>query len=469
MEESFHGVVAFALMAAMLVAGGLLRKSFSFFRHSLIPAAILGGIVGFILLNLELIPGYSSGDFTTLTFHFFTLSFMSLCLTGNSKDKSLSGGSIIRGGIWLTLIWTASLGLQAVMGYGLIYAYDQITGSEVGPFLGAIVTHGFTQGPGQALTYGGIWENEYGIVNATQVGLIYASLGFLVAFVVGVPAARKIIKGGHNLNKKSSLDETFLSGFHSVNKPISTGRMVVHNANMDSFAWHLGLLALAYGITHIWLNFMQGVVAGYQPFGISLEVLFSHNMFFVHGLGVAVLMRLVIDKAGWESYVDDETLKRITGASVDFMVVGTIMSISFTVLYALLVPILLVAVAVTAATFVLAWYAGKLSGKLGPERAITSFGCCTGSTGTGLLLLRLVDADFSTSVAKELAFFNLAIVLVNLPVLYILAPIAPDLDASTYLLAFGATAVIPLLLMVLLIVKKPTGIANPQNVVGAVK
>lgn len=467
MEGSFHGIIAFALLAAMLVLGGLLRKRSVLLQKSLVPGCIIGGIIGFALLSLGWVPGYEASDFNSLTFHFFTLSFMSLCLTGSSKDSSLSGDSIVRGGIWLTLIWTASLGMQALIGYGVIVAYDQITGSQVGPFLGAIVTHGFTQGPGQALTYGGIWESQYGIVNATQVGLIYASIGFLVAFVVGVPAARKVINSGQNLNKKSSIDDSFLSGFYKNEAQHSAGRMVSHSANMDSLAWHLGLLAVAYGVTHIWLVVMQGVVAGQAPYGISLEVLFSHNMFFLHGLGVCVLMRLVIDKAGWAHLVDDETLKRITGASVDFMVVGTIMSISFAVLYALIVPILLVAVTVTIATFILCWYGAKLSGKLGPERALTIFGCCTGSTGTGLLLLRLVDADFSTSVAKELAFYNLAIVLVNIPVLFILSPIAPSLDATTYLMAFFATAVIPLLLMPLLLMRKQSlTVLRPQIAVG---
>lgn len=454
MESTFQGVVAFALMALMLVIGGVLRRHLPFLQNSLVPASILGGALGFILLAFDLLPGYSPNDFNSLTFHFFTLSFMSLCLTGSSKDKSLSGESIVKGGIWLTLIWTASLGLQALIGYGLIYAYDAVTGSQVGPMLGALIAHGFTQGPGQALTYGGIWENDYGIVNASQVGLIYASLGFLVAFFVGVPAARRVIRSGKNLNKKSGIDDDFLLGFFQKGAGQTEARLVTHSANMDSLAWHIGLLGFAYIVTHFWLQIMQVVVAGKAPFGISLSVLFSYNMFFIHGLAVCVLMRWIIDRKGWGHYVDDECLKRLTGASVDFMVVGTIMSISLAVLYSLIVPILLVTVAITLATFILCWYVGHWSGKLGPERAITSFGCCTGTTGTGLLLLRLLDADFSTSVAKELAFFNLAIVLINAPFLFIVTPIAPSLSPSTYLMTVAATAFIPLVLIPLLMMKK---------------
>ncbi|PKO50043.1 MAG: sodium:glutamate symporter, partial [Betaproteobacteria bacterium HGW-Betaproteobacteria-21] len=178
MESTFHGIIAFALLGTMLLIGSLLRTRIALFRNALIPASILGGIIGFAILSMGLVPGFSSSDFEGLTFHFFTLSFMSLCLTGSSKNSALSGGSIVVGGLWLTAIWVISLGVQGVLGYGVIVAYDQLTGSDLSPFLGALITHGFTQGPGQALTYGGIWERQFGIENATQVGLIYASLGF---------------------------------------------------------------------------------------------------------------------------------------------------------------------------------------------------------------------------------------------------------------------------------------------------
>ncbi|MFH7585284.1 sodium/glutamate symporter [Oceanimonas smirnovii] len=444
MESSFHGVIAFALMAGMLLIGGLLRNRFVLLRRSLVPASIIGGLIGFTLLSLNLLPGFTAGDFSTLTFHFFTLSFMSLCLTGRSKDSSLAGGSIVRGGLWLTLIWTVSLGLQGVIGYGVITGYDWLTGGDISAFLGAIVTHGFTQGPGQALTFGSIWESQYGIENAAQVGMIYASIGFLIAFVVGVPWARRVIRRQQNLNRASRIDDQFESGFYNPEQQPASGRQVTHGANMDSLAFHLGLLAVAYVLTHLWLLSARELTAGLSPLGINLDVLFSHNMFFIHGLGVSVLMRLVIDKAGLSARVDDETLKRITGSSVDFMVVGTLMSIKFAVLYALLTPILLVSLVITLVTLFGCWWMGRLSGRLGHERAITAFGCCCGSTGTGLLLLRMLDADFSTSVPKELAFFNLAIVLANLHLIFIFAPMAPSLSPLAYLMLFGGTALLAL-------------------------
>ncbi|WP_110686098.1 sodium/glutamate symporter [Salinicola aestuarinus] len=448
MGSTFHGVIAFALMAALLVIGSLLRSRLSWLRASLVPGSIVAGAIGFGALSLGWIPGYGPQDFTALAFHFFTLSFMSLCLTGSPPA---AGGSerqsVIGGGLWLTLMWTASLGVQAVIGYAVMSGFDLFSGNDLDPLLGAIATHGFTQGPGQALTYGTIWQEDYGIADAAQVGVIFASMGFIAAFAVGVPMARYFLKRGQNANRHSTLDDDFVSGFHRPNTRPSAGQQISHAGTVDSFAWHLGLLGVAYVITYVWLSLMQPLVEGNQV----LSVFFSYNLFFAHGLTVCVLMRLAIDRLGWAHRVDNDTLKRITSASVDFMVVATLMSIQVAVLAALLLPILLVAVCITLFTFVGALAIGRVSGKLGAERAVTAFGCCCGSTGTGLLLLRMLDADFSTSVPKELAFFNIAILVVNIPTLFFFAPIAPSLSPTVYLLIFGGYALLTLACIPLLL------------------
>lgn len=465
MAETFHGVIAFALLASMLLLGAVLRNRLKLLRNSLIPASLIGGVVGFLLLSADLIPGFSAKDFTTLTFHFFTLSFMSLCLTGSSQKYARDSGSIVKGGMWLAVIWSVSLGMQGVLGYSVIAAYDALTGAQLSEYLGALITHGFTQGPGQALTYGGIWEEQYAIENAAQVGLIYASLGFMVAFLLGVPIARRFIHRGLNTNQTSNIDVDFLSGFYRPDKAPFSGKMISHSGNLDTLAYHLSLLAIAYVITYVWLGFMQDVVRDVRPLGINLSVLFSFNMFFLHGLAVCVLMRLGIDRFGLRQKVDDETLKRVTGSSVDFMVVGTLMSIKFSVLSALLVPIGLVTVAITVATVTVCLLLGKISGYLGPERAVTAFGCCCGSTGSGLLLLRIMDADYSTSVAKELAFFNLAIMVINFHIFFIFAPIAPSMGMLTYLAIFGGTSLCVLAIIPLLLKHK----SAPNSVQGTVE
>lgn len=115
MADSFHGVIAFAFLASMLLVGTIARARIGWLRSALIPASLVGGVVGFALITLDWSFGFVSEDFTAFTFHFFTLSFMSLCLTGSdgphTRDRSIVGG-----GLWLSVIWVMSLVMQALIG-----------------------------------------------------------------------------------------------------------------------------------------------------------------------------------------------------------------------------------------------------------------------------------------------------------------------------------------------------------------
>lgn len=58
------------------------------------------------------------------------------------------------------------------------------------PWYGILIPFGFCQEPGQASTYGRLFEKEYGFENAEMVALTIAVVGFVAAFGVGVPAAK---------------------------------------------------------------------------------------------------------------------------------------------------------------------------------------------------------------------------------------------------------------------------------------
>ena len=438
MAETFDGVIAFAFMVAMILLGTVLRAGLPWLQATLLPASLIGGLIGFVLISFDLSLGYSSEDFVAFAFHFFTLSFMSLVLTG--KSDAAGDHSIQPGGLWLSVGWTMSLVLQALVGLTVIATFNMATGGELSHYLGLLVTHGFTQGPGQAMAMGSIWQHEFAVDNAISFGLIYASAGFIASFLVGVPAARYAIHRGLNRDTSARLNQAFLSGIHGRHARPDSGRQVTHSGNVDSLVYHLGILGVAYILTNAWLMLLQTLLQDVTFFGLPMVVLFSHNLFFVHGLIVCLLIRSMMDKMGWGHMIDNETQKRITGSSVDIMMVATVMSIQLALLTAYVLPIVLVCLSAALATAVMCFAFGRLLNSLPVERAITLFGCCTGSTGSGLLLLRILDPDLSTSVSRELAYFNVAIVFLSLHVLMFMAPLLPSLDlllvCGVYLLTF---------------------------------
>ena len=439
MAATFPGVIAFAFMASMILAGVILRAKIPFLQHNLVPASLVGGLLGFLLISTGLSFGLESADFTVFAFHFFTLSFMSLVLTGGENQQK-DGSSVVRGGMWLSTVWIMSLVMQAMIGLAVILIYNKVSGGELSYFLGMIATHGFTQGPGQALALGNIWEAELGIEHAVNFGLIYASFGFIAAFVVGVPVARSAIRAGLNYNKAARIDEEFLKGLLTSN--VSAGKQITHSANVDSLVYHIAILGVAYVLTDQYLVFMFSTVSAMTVGGINFGIIFSHNLFFLHGLIVCVIIRALMDKLGYGHFIDNETQRRITGSSVDLMVVATIMSVQIAFLSVYILPIMLVTVTVTAFTAVLCFGLGRKLGSFGVERAVTVFGCCTGSTGSGLLLLRILDPNLSTPVAKELAFFNIAILFLGFHVLTLMAPILPSYSLITICAVYIGTFIV---------------------------
>ncbi len=444
MAQTFPGILSFAFLAALLVFGTLIRANVRFFQINLVPASLIGGTLGFGLIALDWAMGFKAADFTAFAFHFFTLSFMSLVLT--SRAQPIAGQQpVALGGLWLSLIWVICLVLQALVGLAAISAYNTIASEPLSGFLGLIATHGFTQGPGQALALGDLWTTAYNIQHAVDFGLIYASLGFVAAFAVGVPMARWILKKNLHSGRGGSLDQDFERGLYSGNAAPASGKLITHSANVDSFAFHIGLLGCAYLITDQYLKLVHPFVAG-----THFENIFSYNLFFFHGLMICVGLRALLDRFNLGQFVDDETQKRITGSSVDLMVTASLLSINFALLTQFWQPILLVASLVTLVTAALCFTAGLRLKTLGAERGLTIFGCCCGSTGSGILLLRILDPNLASSVAKELAFFNIAILFLSFHILAIMAPILPSIPVIWIILIYLATAGFGLILVQLL-------------------
>lgn len=445
MGTGFESFIIFGILSAMLLAGTLLRAKVKFFQSFLVPSGIIGGLLGFLIISTGWVSvggeviGHKAFNF--FVFHAFNISYMSLLLTRSRQKTGMISTSreIVRGGMWQTLIWSISLGGQALIGGGVIWLYNAVTGGSVNELLGMIATHGYTQGPGQAFAMGSVWEAN-GVTDAVSVGLIFAALGFVTAAVIGVPVARWFIGKGLNANKDASLHPEFISGIMDEDNFVPNGRETTHSSTIDTLSFHLAILGVCYLITFVELSWVQANIKPLfeaNKWTKGLASMCSMPMFFIHGLVVAYCMRKVLEKLGAAKLMDPVVQTRITGASVDYLITATLMAIEFHVLAQYVAPIALVAVTVTVFTlFVCLWF-GRRIAPYGPERVLCQFGCCCGSTATGLLLLRIVDPDYSTPGALELGFFNVAILFTTAPILYFLAPMAYALSGTEIILAYG--------------------------------
>ena len=284
-----------------------------------------------------------------------------------------------------------------------------------------------------------------GIADCATVGVIYAALGFLSAAIVGVPVARWFVRKGLNANKTgASITKEFLTGIMDEKSTATNGRETTHASTIDTLAFHVALVGIVYLITYAELSWIEAHIKPFfdqykwlKGFGATL----SMPMFFIHGLIVAWLLRTLLLKLGAGRLMDPVVQTRITGASVDYLLTATLMSIHIVVLKQYVIPIFLVAFSVTLFALALNLWFGRRT-NYGPERVLCQFGCCCGSTATGLLLLRIIDPDFSTPATLELAFFNVGILVTCAPILYFFAPAFYTFTGMEILMIYGAITVI---------------------------
>ena len=93
------------IMAVLLLISIFLRRHVKFFRKTLMPASIIAGVLGFILINTGVIP-IEQKIFEDLAFHIMNLSFMSITLASTRKEEGSQEKGALKGGIWLALMWS---------------------------------------------------------------------------------------------------------------------------------------------------------------------------------------------------------------------------------------------------------------------------------------------------------------------------------------------------------------------------
>lgn len=155
-------VVAFGFASVMLCIGMALRGKLKVFQHMLMPVSVIGGILGFILVNLVIVNydicSVTVTDFSNIVDVFFVMSFISIGLTGSKKKKSKEpmekkekkkSSGPVRGAMGMALIWCMLYAVQATVGVILIAVMGKPFDMEA--MYGILVPFAFCQGPGRHL------------------------------------------------------------------------------------------------------------------------------------------------------------------------------------------------------------------------------------------------------------------------------------------------------------------------------
>lgn len=404
---------AFGWASVMLLLGVALRGAIPALRNILVPASVIGGIIGFIFMNVAIAANIDVGTdtdmFTDVVSNLFTVSFISIGLTRTPKGEGNTAKNTLRGTWGMGVIWSFLYALTPLIGIGIVLVIGGFFDMDV--MYGTLVQFAFCQGPGQSATYGAIYES-YGWDNATTVAIAFSAVGFIAAFLVGVPMARRGLRKGL-ARHAGEIDAAVLRGFSKAEEQTSAEtKNTTHASNIETLAFHFALIGLCYVIA-------VGIAAIFSLLPGFLGTSFSAMMFF-NGMLAAYLVRFIMTKLKLDYLLDNTLQTKITGWTADYLVVCAFMSVPISLISEWIVPMLVVAIVICIVTYAVSMYFGRRYG--GPndfERTLGTYGMCTGTVPSGVALVRIVDPNFRTSTSVELGACNVVMML-STPVYIIL-------------------------------------------------
>ena len=245
-----------------------------------------------------------------------------------------------------------------------------------------------------------------------MVAITFATIGFVAAFLVGIPAAKMGISRGIAKNC-GELDKSILKGYlkEAEQKRNIMVKDTTVNSNIETLSFHFALIGLCY-ILAIGISKILGLLPSFL--GDSME-----GLMFMNGMFAAYIVKFLMKKLHIDFLQEDVLQSKITGWTADYLVVCAFMAVGIGVIGKWIVPILIECAVITLITFAVCFYFGQRFGGANDfERTLGLYGTSTGTVPSGIALVRIVDPEFKTATAVELGLMNM-VMLLSTPV-YIL-------------------------------------------------
>ncbi len=383
------GLIQILVLVCALLIGNTIRRKVVFIRKSLMPTALIGG---FILLLLKLIPAVNSlidkNAMEVITYHCLAIGVIALVLKKGKKDEKKKVGVIVETG----LVTGATYMIQAVFGL-VITAILFTAGAIANAGGGVLLALGFGQGTGQALTYGKIFQEDYGFTGGATFGLSIATIGFFVSAVVGVIYMNILRKKGKlkYTEGRKGISEKLEDYVHKNDIP--------NNESIDKLTMNLCLVLFVYGIVYIVMSL------------ININLIWGFN--FLLGSLFGLIVKLVLDffqkkNIMHRNLTNDYLLDRISGVMFDVMIIAGVAAIDLTEFSNMWWQLAIVCVVGTIITFIyLRLACNELYKGYEQEGFFSMFGMLTGTASNGIILLREIDPAFETPASTNLVLSSL--------------------------------------------------------------
>ena len=417
------GVNLIAVLLISLILANVLKKAIRPLQASLIPTSVLGGMLLLVLsavykavakqelFDTAFFGGNGTTNLEIITYHTLALGFIA------TTFKS-SGGKLTKkrtGEIFNTGVTTVSTYLmQGILGI-LITLIAAMAVPGFFKAAGILLPFGYGQGTGQALNYGGIFENEYGFTGGKSFGLSVAALGFLSASLGGV-VYLSILKRKGKITTALGADKAVRS------EEIQGANEIPMQESMDKMTVQIALVIMAYLIAFGLMFGLGTLLPGMR------SVIFGFN--FLLGVLSATLVKTALRglrkiRLVKKEYVNNFLMTRVSNFFFDLMVVAGVAAIRLSVLENYWVILLIMGVVGLVSTFIYNHFVAKmLFPEYTEEQFLMMYGMLTGTASTGIILLREMDPDFESPASDNMVYQNFPAIVFGFPMM-LLATLAP--------------------------------------------
>ena len=397
-------MLSFVCLAVLLGLGYWLRRKIVLLQRLYLPASVIAGLLGLILLQsfksaglplpAEWTAGWSKMPGILINVVFACL-FLGVEIPGISKVWKSAGRQLAYGQI---VAWG-----QYVVGIGLVlFLLGPIF--HLNELFGAILPVGFEGGHGTAGGLGPVF-NELNWAAGKDFALAAATAGILGAIIVGMVLVNWAVRKGYVMEKKpphENPEEVDWTGSIPHDQRPYAGKLTVSSDVIESLSLHIVIVAAAiligYGFKEL-LILLQTVI----PFAEKHHLLSSFPLFPLCMLG-GLLVQIFADRFDPNDHIDHGLTRRIQNTALDFLVVAAIATIRLDVVAQGWIPlVILVAAGIAWNVFCVLFLARRVFKDAWFERSIAEMGQSMGVTATGLLLLRVVDPDYKTPAAEAFA------------------------------------------------------------------
>ena len=437
------GLNLFSVLLISLLAANLMKKFFPVLKASLIPSSVLGGGIliviagiyklctGNVMFDTRFFGGNGTSTLELITYHSLALGFIASAF--KSSDGKMTKQRTIE--IFNTGVTTVSTYLlQAILGFAISMVACLFV-TDFFPAAGVLLPFGYGQGTGQALNYGGIYENQFGFVGGKTFGLTIAALGFLSASLGGVFHLVLLRRTGKIAPRNEKPE-------HLNPDDIQKDNEIPMQESVDKLTIQVALIVGAYMISYFMMCGLGKLLPGMK------SVIFGFN--FLLGVLSATLVRTVLKFLNKKQIlrreqINDFLMTRASNFFFDLMVVAGVAAIRLDILENYWGIILIMGIVGLVSTYVYNYYIAKtLFPAYREEQFLTMYGMLTGTASTGVILLREIDSEFKTPAADNMVYQNFPAIVFGFPMMLLatLAPVKPALTMVILILFFAVMNVI---------------------------